>query len=75
MKIIDNGTGIPPEIISRIFDPFFTTKKVGEGTGIGLDLVNRIIRHHNGEIKVNSIPGRTEFIVCIPIPQIKKIDE
>jgi len=75
VKIIDNGTGIPPEIISRIFDPFFTTKKVGEGTGIGLDLVNRIIRHHNGEIKVNSIPGRTEFIVCIPIPQIKKIDE
>ena len=39
VKIIDNGAGIPPEIISRIFDPFFTTKKVGEGTGIGLDLV------------------------------------
>ncbi len=66
VRIIDNGAGIPPEIISRIFDPFFTTKKVGEGTGIGLDLVNRIIDHHNGEVKVDSIPGRTEFIICIP---------
>ena len=71
VKIIDNGTGIPPEILSRIFDPFFTTKKVGEGTGIGLDLVNRIIKHHNGEIKVNSKPGRTEFVICIPIPESK----
>jgi len=67
--IIDNGPGIPKEILSRIFDPFFTTKKVGEGTGIGLDLVNRIIKHHNGEIKVNSVPGKTEFSVCIPIVQ------
>jgi signal transduction histidine kinase len=66
VKIIDNGPGIPEEIMSRIFDPFFTTKKVGEGTGIGLDLVNRIIKHHNGEIKVESIPGRTEFAVSIP---------
>ncbi len=67
VKIIDNGTGIPPEIQSRIFDPFFTTKKVGEGTGIGLDLVNRIVKHHNGEIKVQSKPGRTEFHICLPL--------
>ena len=66
VKILDNGPGIPQEIINRIFDPFFTTKKVGEGTGIGLDLVNRIIDHHNGEVKVDSKPGRTEFIICIP---------
>ena len=59
VKIIDNGSGIPPEILSRIFDPFFTTKKVGEGTGIGLDLVQRIIKRHNGDIKVDSNPGRT----------------
>ena len=72
VKIIDNGSGIPPEILSRIFDPFFTTKKVGEGTGIGLDLVQRIIKNHNGEIKVNSKPGRTEFIICIPVVPIKK---
>jgi len=68
VKIIDNGSGIPKEIMSKIFDPFFTTKKVGQGTGIGLDLVNRIVKHHNGEIKVESAPGRTEFAVCIPIP-------
>jgi signal transduction histidine kinase len=69
VKIIDNGAGIPPDILSRIFDPFFTTKKVGEGMGIGLDLVNRIIKHHNGNIKVNSNPGRTEFAVSIPVTQ------
>lgn len=70
--ITDNGSGIPGEIMSRIFDPFFTTKKVGQGTGIGLDLVNRIIKRHNGEIKVNSMPGKTEFVVSIPIKQIQE---
>ncbi|HEX8677672.1 MAG TPA: ATP-binding protein [Segetibacter sp.] len=67
VHITDNGIGIPEEIISRIFDPFFTTKKVGEGTGIGLDTVTRIIKHHNGEIKVSSKPGRTRFTVSIPL--------
>ncbi len=67
VKIIDNGAGIPAEIQSRIFDPFFTTKNVGEGTGIGLDLVKRIITRHDGEIKVHSKPGRTEFLICLPI--------
>ena len=75
VRIIDNGSGIPKEIISRVFDPFFTTKKVGNGTGIGLDLVNRIIKHHNGEIKVNSVPGRTEFIICIPIAETKSTQQ
>jgi len=65
--IMDNGAGIPKEIMSRIFDPFFTTKKVGEGTGIGLDTVSRIVKHHNGEINVTSVPGKTEFIVCLPL--------
>jgi signal transduction histidine kinase len=69
VSIIDNGPGIPHNIISRIFEPFFTTKKVGEGTGIGLDIVNRIVKNHNGEIKVNSEPGRTEFSICLPIVQ------
>jgi signal transduction histidine kinase len=69
VRVIDNGSGIPKEILSRIFDPFFTTKKVGQGTGIGLDIVKRIIDRHHGEIKVNSVPGRTEFVVCIPIAQ------
>lgn len=69
IKIVDNGPGIPPEIINRIFDPFFTTKKVGQGTGIGLDLVNRIIKKHGGLTKVFSKPGRTEFLVQLPIHQ------
>ena len=69
VRIRDNGTGIPKDILSRIFDPFFTTKKVGEGTGIGLDIVSRIVKRHNGEIKVTSIPGNTEFTVHLPIRQ------
>ena len=68
------GHGIPKEILSRVFDPFFTTKKVGEGTGIGLDIVKNVITRHNGEVKLNSVPGKTEFIIRIPVSQslIKK---
>ena len=69
VRIIDNGTGIPKAILSRIFDPFFTTKKVGEGTGIGLDIVKNVINRHNGAIKVNSTPGKTEFIISLPVSQ------
>ena len=69
VTIADNGVGIPKEIVSRIFDPFFTTKKVGEGTGIGLDIVSRVVKRHKGEISVNSMPGRTEFIVSLPVLQ------
>ncbi|MDR3695351.1 ATP-binding protein [Mucilaginibacter sp.] len=65
--IIDDGPGIPDEIKSRIFDPFFTTKEMGKGTGMGLEVVHRIVHQHNGSIKVKSEPGRTEFIVCFPI--------
>ncbi|MFI5212317.1 MAG: ATP-binding protein, partial [Ignavibacteria bacterium] len=67
VKITDDGEGIAPEHLSRIFDPFFTTKKLGEGTGIGLDLVNRIIKNHNGKIFVESKPGRTEFKIVLPV--------
>lgn len=73
IQIIDTGSGIPTEIISRIYDPFFTTKKMGEGTGIGLDLVKTVIKHHNGDIKVNSVPGRTEFAICLPLTETKKV--
>jgi signal transduction histidine kinase len=69
VKITDNGSGIPKELLTKIFDPFFTTKKVGEGTGIGLDLVHRIVKQHNGEVKVDSVPGRTQFQICIPLKQ------
>lgn len=67
VSVIDNGPGIPADIKSRIFDPFFTTKEIGKGTGLGLDVVMRIVNQHKGSIKLNSVPGRTEFIVCFPI--------
>ena len=65
--ILSPGPGIPEEIQSRIFDPFYTTKDIGKGTGMGLDVVSRIMRQHNGTVKVKSEPGHTEFIVCLPI--------
>ena len=66
-RITDDGRGIPPEILGRIFDPFFTTKAVGEGTGLGLDIVRRILRRHDGEVDVESVPGHTEFRVILPL--------
>ena len=71
VEIGDNGPGIPPEVLPRIYDPFFTTKGVGEGTGLGLDTVCRIIRGHHGEIHVTSRPGDTRFQVYLPIAQPK----
>jgi len=67
VEIADNGSGIPPDALSRIFDPFFTTKGVGEGTGLGLDVVSRIIKNVGGHINVISVPGDTRFQVRIPI--------
>ncbi len=66
VRVIDNGPGIPPDVKSRIFDPFFTTKPVGKGTGIGLDLVRRLLVHNEAQIEVDSSPGRTEFRVLLP---------
>ena len=66
VRIVDNGTGIPAEIRERIFDPFFSTKPVGHGTGLGLDIVRRLVRHNDGDITVESQPGRTEFRVVLP---------
>jgi signal transduction histidine kinase len=67
VEIADSGPGIPPEVQSRIFEPFFTTKGVGEGTGLGLDIVYRIVKKMNGLVSVNSVPGNTRFEVRIPI--------
>jgi signal transduction histidine kinase len=68
IKIIDSGVGIPPEIQSRIFEPFFTTKTVGKGSGLGLDAVRRIVENrHRGSIVLESEPGRTCFIICLPL--------
>ena len=65
--VADDGPGIPPAVLSRIFDPFFTTKPVGEGTGLGLDIVRRLLAHNDAEIEVASLPGRTEFRVSLPV--------
>lgn len=69
VEIGDNGPGIPPEIESHIFEPFFTTKAVGEGTGLGLDTVQRIVRKHRGNIQVTSSPGDTRFQVWLPLAE------
>jgi signal transduction histidine kinase len=67
VEIGDNGPGISPEIRAHIFEPFFTTKGVGEGTGLGLDTVQRIVKKHRGSIHVNSKPGDTRFQVWLPL--------
>jgi signal transduction histidine kinase len=67
VEIADDGPGIPPEVQSRIFEPFFTTKGVGEGTGLGLDVVHRIVRKMRGIVTLKSVPGDTRFQVRIPI--------
>src|SRR5450432_645674 len=69
VEIGDNGPGISPEIRSHIFEQFFTTKGVGEGTGLGLDRVRRIVKKHRGTIQVNSKPGDTRFQVWLPMPE------
>lgn len=69
VEISDTGSGIPPEVQPRIFEPFFTTKGVGEGTGLGLDIVSRIVRKHHGDIRFVSKPGDTRFRVCLPLTQ------
>jgi len=66
VRITDNGPGIPADIKERVFDPFFTTKPVGQGTGLGLDIVRRLVRHNGGDISVESQPGRTEFRIALP---------
>jgi len=67
VEIGDSGPGIPAEVQPHIFEPFFTTKGVGQGTGLGLDTVQRIVRKHRGTIQVTSAPGDTRFQVWLPL--------
>jgi signal transduction histidine kinase len=69
VEIGDNGSGIPPDVQTHIFEPFFTTKGVGEGTGLGLDTVQRIVKKHRGTIQVTSTPGDTRFQVRLPLAE------
>jgi signal transduction histidine kinase len=71
VRVIDNGPGVSPGIRDRIFDPFFTTKPVGKGTGLGLDIVRRLVQRHNGQVELESTPGNTEFRVTLPIAQTR----
>jgi signal transduction histidine kinase len=70
VEITDDGPGIPPEVQSRVFDAFFTTKDVGQGTGLGLATVYRIVvDRHAGSLTFTSVPGKTTFRVSIPFTQ------
>jgi signal transduction histidine kinase len=67
VRVVDDGPGIAAENVARIFDPFFTTKPVGQGTGLGLEIAQRLVRRNGGDISVESRPGRTEFRVTVPV--------
>ena len=68
IEVIDNGCGIPAEVLPQIFDPFFTTKSVGDGTGLGLSITHGIVQEHGGRMEVESTPGHgTCFRVILPI--------
>jgi signal transduction histidine kinase len=69
VEIGDNGPGISSQVKPHIFEPFFTTKGVGEGTGLGLDTVQRIVKKHRGTIQVDSKPGDTRFQVRLPLSE------
>jgi len=69
VEIGDNGPGIPPQVKAHIFEPFFTTKPLGQGTGLGLDTVQRIVKKHRGNIQVFSEPGDTRFQVFLPMAE------
>jgi signal transduction histidine kinase len=68
VEIIDSGPGMPPKIAARAFEPFFTTKDVGKGTGLGLDIAQRIVvERHGGTIAIDSRPGQTTLRVRLPV--------
>ncbi|MFP4522667.1 MAG: sensor histidine kinase, partial [Fibrobacterota bacterium] len=75
ISIIDNGSGIETDYLKKIFDPFFTTKEPGQGTGLGLSICNKIITEHKGSLNVDSTPGRTEFIIELPLRKGRNYSE
>jgi signal transduction histidine kinase len=76
VEIGDTGPGVPEEIRARIFEPFFTTKPFGEGTGLGLDISWRIIvNKHHGDLKLESVPGDTRFVVSLPLVEPERLDD
>jgi signal transduction histidine kinase len=73
VEVIDDGSGISDDVRPHLFEPFFTTKGVGQGTGLGLDTVYRIVQKHHGDIQVDSQPGRTRFTVRLPLDLSTKL--
>ncbi len=74
ITVIDNGNGIPQNIVDKIFQPFFTTKPTGQGTGLGLSLSYDIVKAHGGEIKVETKEGEgTQFIIQLPVVFIRLV--
>ncbi|WP_108927863.1 PAS domain-containing protein [Leptospira johnsonii] len=71
VEITDNGPGIPENILDKIFQPFFTTKLPGEGSGLGLDIVKKIVEKHEGKIEVETRPGSTMFRIILPFLEVK----
>jgi signal transduction histidine kinase len=67
VRVVDDGPGVPADLVGKIFDPFFTTKPPGDGTGLGLDIARHLVKQHGGEIEVHTRPGRTEFLVRLPV--------
>ncbi len=67
VRVVDDGPGIPEDLRNRIFDPFFTTKPVGKGTGLGLDIVRRLVDRNDGMLDLESSSGQTEFRVSLPL--------
>lgn len=67
VRVVDDGEGIPEAIREHLFEPFVTTKPVGKGTGLGLDIVRRLVIHNDAEIDVDTRRGRTEFRVSLPL--------
>jgi signal transduction histidine kinase len=68
VEVEDDGPGVPDDVRERIWDPFFTTKPPGEGTGLGLDIVRRIVLRHHGDIRLKPVEGGACFQVLLPLP-------
>ncbi len=70
VSITDSGAGIPEDVKPRIFESFFTTKPAGEGSGLGLGICKRIVEKHQGTLSFTSVPGRTTFVVRLPVKPV-----
>ena len=70
VHITDSASGMPPEIQARIFEPFFTTKLFCKGSRLGLEVIGRLVENrHQGPISVESYPGKTQFMISLPVHQ------